>query len=299
MPAYKRYPKFYLVLLLGLCLLAVALLSISFPQLEFNPARYEPPTYSLFEQNEAAPQDTREIAFGSPAELAPLVAPEQTLMLSIVVGVLVFASAITKEGRHNLIFAIIKALIFGLCFYYIAPHLAGLFSDIFFGNSLETVTNGELAPSPEMPDRFRMLVSLAIASLLTLLVWRLYKRFRPKPSPPPIDFTAQAQQSLDALDAGDDLRDTIIRCYRAMLLQAKQADLIADDQTATTLDFENTLISYGLPKHETERLTRLFEAVRYGSHKTSERERLEARDCLSTFIASCQRQFGRNQVVTN
>ncbi len=297
MSNFKRFQKVYLVILLAILLLATILLAVSIQNIEFKPARYAPPAYSLFE-TEAQLPEVHPLSSDGAAGSSPIAAANITLMLSVVLSLIIFISLVSKDGRRSLFNAVLRAAAFGIMFYYIAPSFTSAFSGFLAGATVSEQAGTGQASLPSMPTIFSFVVSLPLALLLTFLAWRLYKRFRSKPAPLQADFAAEAQSSLAALDAGGDLRDTIINCYRGMLTQARRANLIGDEKTATTIDLEHKLIAYGLPQRETQRLTRLFEAVRYGSHQTSERERLEARDCLSTFVASCDQQFGRKQAVT-
>jgi hypothetical protein len=55
----------------------------------------------------------------------------------------------------------------------------------------------------------------------------------------------------------------------------------------TPEEFASHLTRSGLPSHAVQRLTRLFESVRYGARTAGDRERDEATSCLSEIVHYC------------
>jgi hypothetical protein len=100
---------------------------------------------------------------------------------------------------------------------------------------------------------------------------------------------AGARAALADLEAGETLRDVIVRCYAAMNTAVADRRGINRQQAVTPREFEQRLITQAeLPEHAVRRLTRLFEQVRYGAHNAGEREKAEARDCLQAIIHACE-----------
>jgi hypothetical protein len=62
---------------------------------------------------------------------------------------------------------------------------------------------------------------------------------------------------------------------------------IRRQEAMTPSEFANRLESVGLPGDPVRRLTRLFEAVRYGAKKPGQDESHEATVCLNAIIAAC------------
>jgi len=74
----------------------------------------------------------------------------------------------------------------------------------------------------------------------------------------------EAQLTIDKLRAGDDIKDTVIRCYYQMSWILDNRRGITRKSTMTPREFEKILHNIGLPGEQVSQLTRLFENVRYG-----------------------------------
>ena len=77
-----------------------------------------------------------------------------------------------------------------------------------------------------------------------------------------------AQQAVDALRAGMDLRNVVIRCYFQMALALQEKHGIQLEATMTAREFERLLEYEGFPVAPVHQLTSLFEKVRYSSQDT-------------------------------
>ena len=150
-----------------------------------------------------------------------------------------------------------------------------------------------LAPAPEIvmaaepSDWLTLVATIAVAVLLAgLLVgvgWVIWHRRQRGPDT--LDQLAQqAQEALDALDTGADLRDTVTRCYVQMLQVIRQHQGIQRQRAMTPREFEVQLEQVGLPINHVRRLTRLFEAVRYGDKVPGQQEQREAVVALTTIV---------------
>ena len=108
-----------------------------------------------------------------------------------------------------------------------------------------------------------MVVGLLAAAGLVGVAWLLRQRARRPPARLGM-LAREANQALEALQAGADVRDTILRCYFEMERTVKLERGISRAESATPREFEQRLKELGLPETEVGRLIRLFEAVRYG-----------------------------------
>jgi hypothetical protein len=138
-----------------------------------------------------------------------------------------------------------------------------------------------------------LVVSTALALAATVVAglagvgWTLWRRSHPVVTP--LDQLGQeAQQALDALQAGADVQDTVIRCYMEMSRVLDERRGLRRAEAATPREFEEELKQAGLPNAQVERLTRLFEAVRYGAKVAGERQQRQAIDCLAGIVEACQ-----------
>jgi hypothetical protein len=130
-----------------------------------------------------------------------------------------------------------------------------------------------------------MTIGLAI-SIATLMVGiALYIRRRIQRKTGPLEQLAQeAQEAIDALQAGADLKNTVIRCYHEMSLILLEQRGLKRAETMTPREFERDLEDSGLPGEQVRLLTRLFETVRYGTKVPDEEEENMAIESLSSIV---------------
>lgn len=123
-------------------------------------------------------------------------------------------------------------------------------------------------------------LSVLIASMLVgvfMIVWRRIHR-----TASPLELVKhEAQDAIEALHAGNDLKDTVMRCYFEMSRIISKRQGIRRDKAMTPREFEKDLIKAGLPSEYVRQLTRLFEAVRYGRKIPGEKEEHQAISCLT------------------
>lgn len=98
----------------------------------------------------------------------------------------------------------------------------------------------------------------------------------------------EAQDALDALQAGADLKDTVMRCYFEMNQVVREQKGLVREETMTTREFEAYLVEAGLPDQQVQQLTRLFEDVRYGTRSAAGHDEQQAIGCLTAIVESCR-----------
>ncbi len=163
--------------------------------------------------------------------------------------------------------------------------------------SLPQMPAEELPPAPEVafvPEAAQWLsaaatiaVALLLASLLVGLGWAIWRRRQHRPQP--VDELAQqAQEAIDALEEGADLRDTVTRCYFQMMRILQEERGIRRQQAMTPREFEAELEQAGMPLTQVRRLTRLFEEVRYGDKQLGKREERQAVVALTAVTRLCR-----------
>ena len=135
------------------------------------------------------------------------------------------------------------------------------------------------------------MASLGVALLLTVLVvgiaWSVWRRNRR--SQHPLERLAQeAQSALDALWAGGDLRNVVIRCYLEMSRVVSEQRGIQRGPAMTPREFEHYLEEKGLPGEPVRQLTRLFEEVRYGTTLPDENAKHQAVASLTAIAEVCR-----------
>lgn len=105
----------------------------------------------------------------------------------------------------------------------------------------------------------------------------------------PLQSLAQeAGDAIEALQAGADFKDTVMRCYHQMgqVLNAQRG--LEREQAMTPREFERYLREAGIPGEPVRRLTRLFEGVRYGDRPPDKDQEEQAIVCLTFIIEACR-----------
>ncbi|MBN1660359.1 MAG: DUF4129 domain-containing protein [Anaerolineae bacterium] len=136
-------------------------------------------------------------------------------------------------------------------------------------------------------------IALLVALGVVAGAWALVRRLQRPPGPiaaTPWALAGKAQRALDALHAGADVRDTVMRCYFEMGRVLDEHYGLVRQEAMTPREFERLLAGVGtrwvLPRAQVERLTRLFEMVRYGSHPATGTQEQEAIACLTAIAAT-------------
>src|SRR5687767_1471002 len=155
-------------------------------------------------------------------------------------------------------------------------------------------SGGEPLPQFTPPQSISLtsyLISFGIAILLVIVARRVYagwkemKAFDEEPSIRKI--AGIARSSLRDISSGRDSTDVIVNCYLRM------SDVVANKRNLnrsvamTPNEFAGRLEQAGFPGDAVRRLTRLFEKVRYGGHRTDSTAVNEAVACLTTILHYC------------
>ncbi len=144
--------------------------------------------------------------------------------------------------------------------------------------------------SPELfvsnpPDWLSYIVAglvLILIALAALYLWRVLRK-----RPGDLDLLAiEALRAIDQIEAGANVKDVVLRCYYEMMRVMAETREIRREEAMTPREFEGRLKTAGLPQRDVERLTRLFESVRYGAQTPGEQEQQEAVICLSAIVSA-------------
>jgi hypothetical protein len=130
------------------------------------------------------------------------------------------------------------------------------------------------------------LLSLSLAGLILVGGSILFLVLRISRSRGPTQLeqiVASAEAALQDLEEGEDARGAIMRCYLAMLSAASERG-VDRPRYLTPGEFVQRLVQVGLPAGAVERLTRLFEEVRYSPQPPTPRMEAEAVDCLQQVV---------------
>ena len=127
------------------------------------------------------------------------------------------------------------------------------------------------------------IVSLAVSLVLVgtgFGTWRFINRQKA----PIIQIGEEAARTLDQLQKGGDFKEGVIKCYHEMSRVLEEQQNLKRYQAMTTREFEQFLSKTGFKTMEIQRLTRLFEKVRYGNKQLELNEEQEAVDCLTAIV---------------
>ena len=101
------------------------------------------------------------------------------------------------------------------------------------------------------------------------------------------DIARIARSSLDDISRGGDWENVIINCYARMSQVASAKRGLHRHESMTPGEFASLLKNAGLPADAIQRLTRLFESVRYGEGRSTQKENDEAINCLTVILLYC------------
>ena len=162
------------------------------------------------------------------------------------------------------------------------------------GNLSNSTANALPPPEftpPQSVSWISYFVSYAITVLLVFVVWKVYafwKEINASDLNQPLKKLAKiARSSLDDLSAGRNSTDVIVNCYFRMSDVVAEKRKLHRKAAMTPSEFAVQLEGAGLPADAVQRLTRLFESVRYGSRKTEPKDVNEAVSCLTTILHHC------------
>lgn len=152
----------------------------------------------------------------------------------------------------------------------------------------------ELLPPPVAAptEGMALVISAAILIGLVAIGWIIWQR-RSRPVTITIDapldrLGQEARAAADALEQGEEIKDVVMRCYLRMGEVLDEARGLRRKTTMTPREFEEMLVAAGLPAKPVQRLTRLFELVRYGTDAVGMRQQQEAISSLIAIAEACE-----------
>jgi hypothetical protein len=142
-------------------------------------------------------------------------------------------------------------------------------------------------PLGEPPQILTWLVIFLIVLVMSITTVKTVKQWL-DPTQLEHDLLQEAEDAVNALDAGVNLRNVIIRCYLQMSRSLQEEQGIQRNYTMTVREFEDWLTSMGFPTDPVHQLTILFEKVRYGEQYIGENEKKVAVESLNKIIEFCR-----------
>jgi hypothetical protein len=139
----------------------------------------------------------------------------------------------------------------------------------------------------EADPNLNIILDIAILILIGILVWYLFQRFFIMQPSTSDQIKAEVDSAIYEIESGVDLRNVIVRCYMDMCQILADRRGIQREKTMTPREFELELQKLGFPQPAVQRLTRLFELVRYGNDQLDLAAEQEAIHCLTAIADSC------------
>jgi len=288
-----RKNKLLVLLFLGLAIAAMLLLSISLPGLKFQPGQ--------------------PFSFGTPPPAAS--GPPQTggsdiyvwlLKGLLALGIILFPiyiiiSLFTPEGRKRLLVQLTGFVILFAALLLLSNHSTPPLQ-ISPASTAGLPSQPVLTPPPSLPPFVArsstgaewgiMLGLAALIAVAALLLYRTYRRREILTTAGPLDRLArEAQGAVNALAAGEDIRDVVLRSYYQMSRVLDEERGIRREVAMTPHEFLQTLTSKGVPNEPVRELTLLFEEVRYGSRQPGKPEEQRAIASLQAIINYCKNSW--------
>lgn len=281
--------KIWILSLSILSLIALMLLAVSLRDISFNEAQ------PIGQEKEA-------LLVKSIQSLQGLFSAESTqsqvvVWMSLTVIVVLGSLFLLPEVRKRLlrIFIRLAALYWGL--YLIFKQYPNLLSDIRLnaGSFADGTVSGDVGTPPVFTPPAETplivyLISVLIALFLIYLLWLVYRSWQdahPKQRKPLNEIAQIAHASLRDLSSGRDSTDVILNCYFRMSDVVEDKKYMRRASSMTPAEFAIRLEQAGLPGDAVQRLTRLFEYVRYGKKRAGSGEVKEAIACLTAILQYC------------
>jgi hypothetical protein len=279
--------KRLILLLAALALGALTVLAISLNQVPFREGQ-------RFAREETAesplpPPDIAEVYLEIPL-WKQLVAGVLFLLMVILIGLL-----LSPEGRKRMFLLLIRAGFTVWAIYFLFKNYGNQFFNFQTGEGAqagdESVLPVPVFEPPQVSATFSYLISFAIALLWLAILWGLYRGWQRYLSlnkrKPLAEIAGIARSSLNEISSGRNSSDVIINCYLRMGDVVSSKRQLYRDVAMTPHEFALRLEQAGLPGDAVTRLTRLFEAVRYGDRKSGPKDVNEAVSCLKTILHYC------------
>ena len=164
------------------------------------------------------------------------------------------------------------------------------------GGQMESGAGEVISPStfvpPDESSALSYVITLGMVFVFAVSAWylvRIWMRLRAErtTSDPLPNLAAIARASLRDLSDGHDWEGVIQECYVRMSDAVSRNRGIIRQDAMTTGEFARRMEEAGLPAAPVQRLTRLFETVRYGAKKSSPTDINEAVSSLNAVLHAC------------
>jgi hypothetical protein len=292
----KKPTKLQTLILLGIAVAATIILAAGLSNLKLLPG--QPFSLPFFGEQAPSEPGTRGLLPGGEFLLSLI--RGILILLALLVPVIVILAIVYPEFRKRILRRLISLALLLLSLYALMrmrPDVFGIAEEIPIPE--QAVQSEQISPLPiddlvtEPPPWLTpvagLCLALPFAALLTGLAVRLLSHRTRRPASPLEQLAQEAEEAIEQLRAGSDLKNTVIRCYAEMAHVLAEQRGIKRKESMTTREFEAHLQTLGLPDGPIKRLTRLFEDVRYGTMAPGKREEQQAIASLRAIAEVCKR----------
>ena len=219
-----------------------------------------------------------------------------TLVFLIILPISLLYLLISPSARRRFLIQLIQVSTIVLFLYFLSKNIGKLLPNLdlrLSGNINGDMGSGRfelrfLEPfTPHSPTWLTELLSFALAAGFVYFLFWLWRRWRQPEGrflSPAERLVRSAQSALQQIDAGQNLRDVVLRCYHEMTQAVAEKRHLTRLEYITPHEFIRSLEGIDLPSEQVRRLTDLFESVRYGHKIPGAQERAEAVACLNAVV---------------
>lgn len=214
-------------------------------------------------------------------------------LIVVLIGLL-----LSPELRKRIFLLFLRGLLTALGIYYLLKNYGDQILPFNLQQAAESLASEEAAvpmpifQPPSVSPAFSYLISFTFALILLAVGWMVYRSWQSRYAAfgrsKPLDEIAKiARSSLHDLSSGRNSSDVIINCYLRMSDVVSSKRQMRREIAMTPHEFADRLERAGLPGDAVNRLTRLFEGVRYGDRRSGPKDVNEAVSCLKTILQYC------------
>ncbi len=281
----KLNVKLRIALVAGSAIVALLVLAAGVKGIDFRN-----PSLAIPGMQQGAPVQPANLNIPGSAEFMQVL----LLMLAISFIMSLIYLLLSKEARKRLLIQLVQLAVIISFFYFLftrvkLPNMAPAVEILeTLGSESEDVTEVALEPfSATVPSWLVYGLSLLAAAVIVwgaVRLWIYLQRRQAERSQTVQRLKRTIQSALDEIRSGGNVQDVILRCYYEMNEAASEKHGITRQEYVTPSEFTERLESIGLPAEQVERLTHLFESVRYGGKQPTSQQEDEAVACLSGII---------------
>lgn len=149
-------------------------------------------------------------------------------------------------------------------------------------------------PTDQSPQALFWIIVILVTIGLGIMLFNLIRAWLSSPKPES-ELIRSAEQALNALNSGMELKNVILRCYYQMTSILLEEQGIEREAAMTVWEFKDRLEQKGYPSDTVSQLTSLFEKIRYGQQEIKPEDEDIALTSLNEIIAFAKRNGERRQ----